>query len=76
MTWLYLLAAIALFIAPLTTPLPTGTAVEGLIQALTSQTQVPNLVSGVILHTRLLTIGPDGVMTGDIRARRIVVDGR
>jgi len=53
MTWLYLLAAIALFIAPLTSPLPTGTGVEGVIQALTSQTQVPNLVSGVILHTRL-----------------------
>jgi multicomponent Na+:H+ antiporter subunit B len=53
MTWLYLLAAIALFIAPLTTPLPIATAVEGLLQALTSQTQVPNLVSGVILHTRL-----------------------
>jgi multicomponent Na+:H+ antiporter subunit B len=53
MTWIYLLAAIVLFIAPLTTPLPSATAVEGVIQSLTSQTQVPNLVAGVILHTRL-----------------------
>jgi multicomponent Na+:H+ antiporter subunit B len=53
MTWLYLLAAIALFAAPLATPLPSTAAVEQLIAALAEQTQVPNLVSGVILHTRL-----------------------
>jgi len=53
MTWLYLLAAIALFAAPLASPLPSGADVEQLIAALAEQTQVPNLVSGVILHTRL-----------------------
>ncbi len=53
MTWLYLLAAIALFAAPLASPLPEATGITPLIEALTAQTQVPNLVSGVILHTRL-----------------------
>jgi multicomponent Na+:H+ antiporter subunit B len=53
MTWLYLLAAIALFAAPLASPLPAAAGLSPLIEALTQQTQVPNLVSGVILHTRL-----------------------
>lgn len=53
MTWLYLLAAIVLFAAPLASPLPGDAAVADLIRALELQTQVPNLVSGVILHTRL-----------------------
>jgi multicomponent Na+:H+ antiporter subunit B len=53
MTWLYLLAAIALFAAPLASPLPNAAAVGELIRTLAEQTQVPNLVSGVILHTRL-----------------------
>jgi multicomponent Na+:H+ antiporter subunit B len=53
MTWLYLLAAIALLAAPLASPLPNAADVEQLIAALAEQTQVPNLVSGVILHTRL-----------------------
>ena len=53
MTWLYLLAAIVLFAAPLASPLPGDAAVADLIRALALQTQVPNLVSGVILHTRL-----------------------
>ena len=37
---------------------------------------VQGQLEGSILHTRLLTIGPDGSMKGDIRARRIVVEGR
>ena len=53
MTWLYLLAAIALFAAPLASPLPVASGLGPLIDALSQQTQVPNLVSGVILHTRL-----------------------
>lgn len=53
MTWLYLLAAIALFAAPLASPLPAAAGLTPLIEALTQQTHVPNLVSGVILHTRL-----------------------
>ena len=53
MTWLYLLAAIALFAAPLASPLPAASGMGPLIDALSQQTQVPNLVSGVILHTRL-----------------------
>jgi multicomponent Na+:H+ antiporter subunit B len=53
MTWLYLLAAIALFLAPLASALPNSSELSPLIAALTEQTQVPNLVSGVILHTRL-----------------------
>ena len=53
MTWLYLLTAIALFTAPLASPLPDATGLPPLIEALKAQTQVPNLVSGVILHTRL-----------------------
>ena len=53
MTWLSLLAAIALFASPLASPLPSATDVAGLIQSLVVQTQVPNLVSAVILHTRL-----------------------
>ena len=53
MSWLYLLAAIALFAAPLASPLPAAAGLSPLIEALTQQTQVPNLVSGVILHTRL-----------------------
>ena len=53
MTWFYLLAAIALFAAPLASPLAASTGMGPLIEALSQQTQVPNLVSGVILHTRL-----------------------
>jgi cytoskeletal protein CcmA (bactofilin family) len=36
---------------------------------------VQGQIEGSILHTRSLTIGPDGVMKGDIRARRIVIEG-
>ena len=32
-------------------------------------------IDGSILHSRSLTIGPDGIMKGDIRARRIVIEG-
>ncbi|MEB3261494.1 MAG: Na(+)/H(+) antiporter subunit B [Cyanobacteriota bacterium] len=53
MTWLVLIAAIALFAAPLATTLPPPTAVAEIVHDLTAQSQVPNLVSGVILHTRL-----------------------
>lgn len=36
---------------------------------------VQGQIEGSILHTRSLTIGADGVMKGDIRARRIVIEG-
>jgi multicomponent Na+:H+ antiporter subunit B len=83
MTWLYLLAAIALFAAPLASPLPDATGLTPLIEALTAQTQVPNLVSGVILHTRLFdtvaevvvftlaAIGVQIVLAGDPERKRI-----
>lgn len=53
MTWLYLLAAIALLASPLASALPDGTAVSDLVVTIAGQTGVPNLVSGVILQTRL-----------------------
>lgn len=53
MTWLVLVAAIVLFAAPLATALPPPPAVGELAQQLVAQTQVPNLVSGVILKARL-----------------------
>jgi multicomponent Na+:H+ antiporter subunit B len=83
MTWLYLLAAIALFAAPLASPLPDATGLTPLIEALTAQTQVPNLVSGVILHTRLFdtvaevvvftlaAIGVHLVLAGDPERKQI-----
>jgi multicomponent Na+:H+ antiporter subunit B len=83
MTWLYLLAAIALFAAPLASPLPDATGLTRLIEALTTQTQVPNLVSGVILHTRLFdtvaevvvftlaAIGVHLVLAGDPERKQI-----
>jgi multicomponent Na+:H+ antiporter subunit B len=52
-TWLYLLAAIALLASPLASALPDGTAVSDLVVTIAGQTGVPNLVSGVILQTRL-----------------------
>jgi multicomponent Na+:H+ antiporter subunit B len=76
MTWLYLLAAIALFAAPLASPLPLATAVEPLIAALAEQTQVPNLVSGVILHTRLFdTVSEVVVFTMAAIGVRMVLAG-
>lgn len=53
MTWLYLLAAIALCLAPLGAALPPAPAIGEVIASLAQTTGVPNLVSGVILHTRL-----------------------
>ncbi len=53
MTWLVIVAAVALFAAPLATALPAPKTVAEIVQTLADQTQVPNLVSGVILHTRL-----------------------
>ncbi len=53
MTWLYLLAAITLCLAPLTSPLAPAAPMGPLLRDLAVQTNVPNLVSGVILHTRL-----------------------
>lgn len=53
MTWLYLLAAITLCLAPLTSPLAPAEPMAPLLRELAVQTNVPNLVSGVILHTRL-----------------------
>jgi len=32
-------------------------------------------IEGSVLHTRSLTIGPQGLVRGDIRARRIIVEG-
>jgi multicomponent Na+:H+ antiporter subunit B len=53
MTWLYLLAATALCLAPLASALPEPPSILPLIGAIAEQTNVANLVSGVILHTRL-----------------------
>ena len=53
MTWLYLLAAIVLCLAPLTSPLAPAAPMGPLLRDLAVQTNVPNLVSGVILQTRL-----------------------
>jgi multicomponent Na+:H+ antiporter subunit B len=53
MTWLALLAAIALFAAPLASALPDGAGLAEVVVGIARQTGVPNLVSGVILQTRL-----------------------
>ena len=53
MTWLYLVAATAFCLAPLATALPAPAEVLTVISSIAEQTDVPNLVSGVILHTRL-----------------------
>jgi multicomponent Na+:H+ antiporter subunit B len=53
MTWLVIVAAVALFASPLASALPPPQSVAGIVQTLADQTGVPNLVSGVILHTRL-----------------------
>ena len=37
---------------------------------------VQGMVEGSITHTQSLTIGTDGTMKGDIRARVIVIDGK
>jgi multicomponent Na+:H+ antiporter subunit B len=53
MTWLYVLAAVALCLAPLASPVATAVPLAPLLRSIAEQTNVPNLVSGVILHTRL-----------------------
>lgn len=53
MTWLYLVAATALCLSPLASALPPTADLLPLINTLVKQTNVPNLVSGVILYTRL-----------------------
>lgn len=53
MTWLVIVAAVALFAAPLASTLPATTSAAEIVRVLSDQTEVPNLVSGVILHTRL-----------------------
>ena len=53
MTWLYLVGAIVLCLAPLASPLPPPEPLAPLLDSIARQTNVPNLVSGVILHTRL-----------------------
>lgn len=53
MTWLVIVAAVALFAAPLASALPATTSAAEIVRVLSEQTEVPNLVSGVILHTRL-----------------------
>lgn len=64
MTWLYLLAAIALFLSPLAAPLPSSGTLATVLGEIAEQTNVPNLVSGVILQTRLYdTIGEVVVFT-------------
>jgi multicomponent Na+:H+ antiporter subunit B len=50
---LHLPAAVAVALAPLLQALPAPASNGALIAALSDQTRVPNLVSGVILHTRL-----------------------
>ena len=83
MTWLYLLAAIALCLAPLSSPLPVAEPLSSLLAGIASQTGVPNLVSGVILHTRLYdtvaevvvftlaSLGVRFVLAGEIAAARV-----
>lgn len=64
MIWLYVLAAVALLIAPLAGPFAPVGGMAPLIRVLADHSGVPNLVSGVILHTRLFdTIGEVLVFT-------------
>ena len=64
MTWLYVLASVVLFAAPLSSPLAQTSGMAPVMQALVEQSGVPNLVSGVILETRLFdTIGEVVVFT-------------
>ena len=64
MIWLHVLAATALFAAPLTGPLPQVGGMGELISGLAAEGDVPNLVSGVILHIRLFdTVGEVVVFT-------------
>jgi multicomponent Na+:H+ antiporter subunit B len=64
MIWLYVLAAITLLIAPLAGPFAPVGGMAPLIRVLADQSGVPNLVSGVILHTRLFdTVGEVLVFT-------------
>lgn len=53
MNWLYLLSAIAIFASPLASALPPAIPMGDLLNTIRDQTLVPNLVSGVILKTRL-----------------------
>ena len=53
MTWVVIVAAVALFAAPLATAMPAAKTVAEIVQTLADQTQVPNLVTSVILHARL-----------------------
>ena len=58
MIWLYVLSAVALLLAPLAGPFAPVGGMAPLIQQLAKESGIPNLVSGVILHTRLFdTIG-------------------
>ncbi|MEB3350160.1 MAG: Na(+)/H(+) antiporter subunit B [Cyanobacteriota bacterium] len=64
MTWLAIVAAIALFLSPLAAGLPDSPSINAMLVDLVAQTQVPNLVSGVILKTRLVdTVGEVVVFT-------------
>jgi multicomponent Na+:H+ antiporter subunit B len=64
MTWLAIVAAIALFLSPLAAGLPDPPSINAMLVDLVAQTQVPNLVSGVILKTRLVdTVGEVVVFT-------------
>ena len=76
MIWLYVLAAIALFAAPLTGPLPQVGGMGELISGLAAEGDVPNLVSGVILHIRLFdTVGEVVVFTlASIGVRMLLSD--
>ncbi|MEB3264071.1 MAG: Na(+)/H(+) antiporter subunit B [Synechococcus sp.] len=53
MTILYVLAAVLLCLAPLLSPLPALQPLAGTLRTLLEAGDVPNLVSTVILHTRL-----------------------
>jgi multicomponent Na+:H+ antiporter subunit B len=53
MIWLYLPALVALCLAPLASALPAPASIGPVVASLAEQTNVPNLVSGVILQTRL-----------------------
>ena len=74
--WIYLLAAIALFAAPLQSALPSVDGITTSIETIRLQTGVPNLVSGVILQTRLFdTVAEVVVFTLAASGVRLVLSG-
>ena len=72
MIWLYVLSAVALLLAPLAVRSHRW-GMAPLIQELAKESGIPNLVSGVILHTRLFdTTAGAGVHAGLIGVRQML----